>query len=114
MKDYNVDFSKYSISEMIELEDEVRCDIDLYNEQILRLQLDYQAKKIPFSKYEEDYSIINEKVIMLTSVLAELGFLINSRIKFPDELDGDGYSVEDFVQFYLTDEYLEGIEHNDN
>lgn len=114
MKDYNVDFSKYSISEMIELEDEVRCDVDLYKEQIIRLQLDYQAKKISFSKYEEDYSIINEKIINLTDTLGQLGLLINSRIKYPDEFAGDGYSIEDFVEFYLSDEFLEGINHNDN
>lgn len=103
-----MDLNKLSLSEMMEKEDEILCDISLYERQILDMQLRFQKKKIDLDEYNENVGIINIKITALKEELMAVSSMINNRIKSNDldydtEEDCDVYGVP-----YEEDRYLEG------
>lgn len=102
MNKYDGDFSHVEVTQLIELEDELNCDIDLYNESIVRLQLTYQRGEKPFKEYMEEFDILNSKIEELREYRNNLTLVINSRIKDFDsdnifELD-NGEFVDNFYK----------------
>lgn len=102
MNKYDGDFSKVEVAELIELEDELNCDIDLYNESIISLQLSYQHGEKPYQEYISEFSIFNDKIEELRGYRDNLTLVINARIRdFNNEnifeLD-NGEFVDDFYK----------------
>ena len=86
MNKYDGDFSHVEVTQLIEYEDELNCDIDLYNESIIKLQLNYQRGEKPLKEYMSEFEILNGKIEQLREYRDNLTLVINSRIK---EFDND-------------------------
>ncbi|ARM66136.1 hypothetical protein AM2_009 [Lactococcus phage AM2] len=101
MNKYDGDFSHVEVTQLIEYEDELNCDIDLYNESIIRLQLSYQRGEKPYKEYMSEFEILNDKIEQLREYRKNLTSIINSRIKEFDNDDIFELDNEEFVeQFY--------------
>lgn len=109
MNKYDVDFTNVSIGELIEKEDDLTCDIDLYKEQILDLQLAFQRKDIDYKKYMNDYQNIYEHMQKLIDYKSNISHIINQRIKYSDDDDTMELKNNDFIEFYYHDEYYGGF-----
>lgn len=79
-----MDLNKTSLSELMEREDEILCDISLYERQILDLQLKFQKGKIDIDEYNQALEIINIKITALKEEIVGVSSMINSRIKSND------------------------------
>lgn len=103
--EFNENLRKVDLSILMEREDEMMCDIRLYEEQILRLQLTLQKKEITVEHYNDDYDSISSKITNLKEAMRSVSIEINSRIKDYDEFgDVDELSIEELVDDY---EYFE-------
>lgn len=102
MNKYDGDFSNVEVTELIELEDELNCDIDLYNESIIRLQLSYQRGEKPYQEYISEFEIFNDKIEELRGYRDNLTLVINSRIRDFDNDNifelGNGEFVDSFYK----------------
>lgn len=99
--DFNGNLRKIDLSILMEREDELMCDIRLYEEQILRLQLTLQKKEITVEHYKDDYDTISSKITRLKELMQSISIEINSRIKDYDEFgDVDDLSIEELVDGY--------------
>lgn len=101
MNKYDGDFSHVGVTQLIEYEDELNCDIDLYNESIVRLQLSYQRGEKPLKEYLSEFEILNGKIEQLREYRDNLTLIINSRIREFEDDDIFELDNEEFVeQFY--------------
>ena len=100
---------KIELSELMEREDELLCDISLYEEQLLRLQLTLQKKKITVEEYTDDYQATSSKITKLKETMKSLSQEINSRIKDYDESDYyfDDLDTEELVELMDNELYFE-------
>ena len=96
------------LSMLMEEEEEMTCDIRLYEEQLLNLQLSLQKKKITNEEYQNDYNIISAKSTSLRESMKNISIEINSRIKDYDEYSDeiDYWRTEDFIDDYEKYELL--------
>lgn len=99
-----MDLNRLSLSELMEREDEILCDVSLYERQILEQQLRFQKKKIDIDEYNESVQLIKIKITALKEELVSVSSMINGRIKsndfdYNEEEDCDVFGVpleEDF------------------
>lgn len=104
-----------SLSELMEEEEMLQCDIDLYSEQILRLQLNLQAKKITYQDYTASFETINNRINVLRDKLNDISYAINSII-VDDYSSGsaDIYDIEDNDDVYGFIDYLDFLDRGDS
>lgn len=108
---YNDELRSVELEILMEKEDELMCDISLYNEQIIRLQMSLQKKEIEIEQYTEDYDILSLKVTKLKETLSGISKEINSRIKFYDDTErniddmGNEEFIEEFLEEYELDDF---------
>lgn len=110
--EFNDNLRKLELSSLMEREDELTCDIKLYEEQLLGLQLSLQKKDIDVDEYQNDYDIISLKVTSLREKMRGISIEINNRIKDYDNYDEDIDSLgnEDFVDQYELHEQWDNFE----
>lgn len=105
MDKYDGDFSKIELSKLMEWEEEVICDIDLYKENIKSLQSDFQQKKMNMKEYMSGYSFINEQITKLIDKRIKITSTINSRIQgMSDNYNED---IKEYVDFYYREDWEE-------
>lgn len=104
MMKFNEEYEGVSLSVAMEREEELTCDIRLYEEQLLRLQLKLQKKSIDIDEYTNDYDIISSKLTGVKEKLQRLSREINSRIQDYDSEDNlDEIDTEEFVENYYAE-----------
>lgn len=90
------------LSVLMEREDEMQCDVQLYKDELLRLQLKLQKKQISLEEYTESYDSISTRKAKLEDKLGKLSLEINSRIQDYDEFD-------DISDIDLLNEYYDSF-----
>lgn len=111
--DFDTGLCNVGLEVLMEREDEMMCDISLYNEQIIRLQMSLQKKEMTVTEYNNDYEILSSKVARLNESLKIISKEINIRIKDYDDgdLGIDEMDNEQFVESFLDDYgYNTGVE----